>query len=141
MRRPDSDTERFSLLVDALRPWLGKVVFIGGWAHHLYRERPEASSPSYEALRTEDADIALAAGVIAQSEDLGSLADFTQITKQNDRLGIRRRLTRPNKLLHFAPDTLPSPGQIVEILVACPLLFGLPASLSLGEARLFGHSS
>jgi len=57
-----SDTDRFSLLVDALRPWLGRVVFIGGWAHRLYRERPEARAPSYDALRTEDADIALAPG-------------------------------------------------------------------------------
>jgi len=65
-----SDTERFSLLVDALRPWLGKVVFIGGWAHRLYRERPEAVAPPYDALRTEDADIALAPGTIARTEDL-----------------------------------------------------------------------
>ena len=65
-----SDTERFSLLVDALRPWLGKVVFIGGWAHRLYRERPEAVAPPYEALRTEDADVALGPGTIARTEDL-----------------------------------------------------------------------
>lgn len=65
-----SDSERFSLLVDALRPWLGKVVFIGGWAHRLYRERPEAGAPSYDALRTEDADIALAPGTIARTADL-----------------------------------------------------------------------
>lgn len=70
MPAPGSDTERFSLLVDALRPWLGKVVFIGGWAHRLYRERPEAITPSYDALYTEDADIALAPGTIARSEDL-----------------------------------------------------------------------
>jgi len=65
-----SDTERFSLLVDALRPWLGKVVFVGGWAHRLYRERPEAVAPPYEALRTEDADVALGPGTIARTEDL-----------------------------------------------------------------------
>ena len=65
-----SDTERFSLLVDALRPWLGKVVFIGGWAHRLYRERPEAVAPPYDALRTEDADVALGPGTIARTEDL-----------------------------------------------------------------------
>ncbi len=65
-----SDTERFSRLVDALRPWLGKVVFIGGWAHRLYRERPEAVAPPYEALRTEDADVALGPGTIARTEDL-----------------------------------------------------------------------
>jgi hypothetical protein len=65
-----SDTDRFSLLLDALRPWLGRVVFIGGWAHRLYRERPEAVAPPYDALRTEDADIALAPGTIARTEDL-----------------------------------------------------------------------
>jgi hypothetical protein len=65
-----SDTERFSVLVDALRPWLGKVVIIGGWAHRLYRERPEAVAPPYEALRTEDADVALGPGTIARTEDL-----------------------------------------------------------------------
>jgi hypothetical protein len=65
-----SDTDRFSLLVDTLRPWLGKVVFVGGWAHRLYRERPEAGAPPYDALRTEDADIALAPGMFARTADL-----------------------------------------------------------------------
>ena len=65
-----SDTERFSLLVDALRPWLGKVVFIGGWVHRLYRERPEAGALLYDTLRTEDADVALGPGTIAGTEDL-----------------------------------------------------------------------
>ncbi|MDO8834406.1 MAG: GSU2403 family nucleotidyltransferase fold protein [Vicinamibacterales bacterium] len=65
-----SDSDRFSLLVDTLRPWLGKVVFVGGWAHRLYRERPEAGAPPYDALRTEDADIALAPGMFARTADL-----------------------------------------------------------------------
>lgn len=70
MLEPDSDVENFSRLVDALRPWLGKVIFIGGWAHRLYRERPESTSPPYEALRTEDADVALDPSAIVRPEDL-----------------------------------------------------------------------
>jgi hypothetical protein len=30
------DLRSFARLVDALAPWLGQVVIIGGWAHRLY---------------------------------------------------------------------------------------------------------
>ncbi len=33
----DSDVAKFSRLIEALRPWLGQIIFIGGRAHRLYR--------------------------------------------------------------------------------------------------------
>jgi len=49
-------------LIDALRPWLDQLVFVGGWAHRLYRLHPEASSPTYQPVLTRDADVAMPLG-------------------------------------------------------------------------------
>jgi hypothetical protein len=66
-----SDSDRhFSSLVDTLRPWLGQMIFIGGWAHQLYRLRPEAASLSYPVLRTDDADLALDPRSFNKSQDV-----------------------------------------------------------------------
>lgn len=70
MLRHDSDLEPFSRLVDALRPWLGQIVFVGGWAHRLYRERPEAASVTYDPLRTDDADLALDAKTLRTTQSI-----------------------------------------------------------------------
>ncbi len=45
-------------LIDGLRPWLGRVVLVGGWAHHLYRFHELAQAPAYRPLRTREADVA-----------------------------------------------------------------------------------
>ena len=52
------DFAAFARLLDALRPWLGHVVIIGGWAHRLHRFHPLSHPPTYAALRTRDADVA-----------------------------------------------------------------------------------
>lgn len=49
----------FARLVESLRPWLGQVVIIGGWAHRLHRFHPFAQQLEYEPLATLDADVAL----------------------------------------------------------------------------------
>jgi hypothetical protein len=48
----------FARCVGALRPWLGDLVFAGGWAHRLYRDHALARSPAYQPIRTLDADVA-----------------------------------------------------------------------------------
>lgn len=58
MTSADLDLAQFARLVDALEPWLNRVLFVGG-AHRLFRERPEAARLSYAPLRTGDVDIAL----------------------------------------------------------------------------------
>ena len=58
-------------LIEALRPWLGDLVIIGGWAHRLYRFHPQASSPTYQAVQTRDVDVAFS--LDAQLE--GDIAD------------------------------------------------------------------
>jgi hypothetical protein len=77
MTSPDTDLAKFSRLIEALRPWLGEVIFIGGRAHRLYRERPEAVSLAYDALQTDDADVALNPRTMSASESIhGRLKEF-----------------------------------------------------------------
>ena len=54
-----NEEDHFARLVEALDPWLGQLVIIGGWAHRLYRLHPTAGTPEYEPLGTLDADVAL----------------------------------------------------------------------------------
>lgn len=48
----------FARLVTALRPWLGQLVVVGGWAHRLHRFHRLATPPDHLPLRTRDADLA-----------------------------------------------------------------------------------
>ena len=74
------DFEAFARLVTALRPWLGQLVVVGGWAHRLHRFHPRANPPGHLPLRTRDTDLAfspdeaLAGNVRAALTDAG----FTQ---------------------------------------------------------------
>jgi hypothetical protein len=52
------DFAPFARLIDALRPWLPRLVVVGGWAHRLHRLHPLANPPLYLPLRTRDADLA-----------------------------------------------------------------------------------
>lgn len=52
------DLEAFVRLVEALRPYLDDLVFVGGWAHFLYTLTPEAAPLGFTPLFTEDADVA-----------------------------------------------------------------------------------
>ena len=38
-----NDLEAFAKLVQALDPWRGQLVFIGGWSHRLHTLHPYAS--------------------------------------------------------------------------------------------------
>ena len=55
-----NDIAEFVKLRTALAPWSEQLVFIGGWAHRLYRQHPLATPPVYMALTTKDADVAFA---------------------------------------------------------------------------------
>jgi Nucleotidyltransferase len=52
------DMEAFARLVTALRPWLGLLVVVGGWAHRLHRFHRLAKPPDHLPLRTRDTDLA-----------------------------------------------------------------------------------
>lgn len=60
-----NDRQAFAKLIDALAPWGHQLVFVGGWAHRLYRFHPRAEVPAYQPLVTLDVDVAF-----AQSEQL-----------------------------------------------------------------------
>jgi hypothetical protein len=49
----------FARLIQALRPWLGHLVVVGGWAHRLHRLHSLAGHPTYLPLRTRDVNLAL----------------------------------------------------------------------------------
>jgi hypothetical protein len=55
----DEELRPFARLVEALEPWLDQVVFVGGWAHRLYRLDPRAEVLPYPALTTLDGDVAV----------------------------------------------------------------------------------
>lgn len=55
-----NDREAFARLVSALAPWESRLLFVGGWAHRLYRLHPSAAAPTYQPLTTLDADVAFA---------------------------------------------------------------------------------
>jgi hypothetical protein len=57
--REVDDAAAFARLIQALRPWLGHLVIVGGWAHRLHRLHPAAGNPAYLPLRTRDVDLAL----------------------------------------------------------------------------------
>jgi hypothetical protein len=52
------DLQAFARLLAALRPWLGQLVVVGGWAHRLHRFHRLAKSPNHLPLRTRDTDFA-----------------------------------------------------------------------------------
>lgn len=58
MRDKLRDLASFARAVEALGPYLDKLVFVGGWAHFLYTVHPEAGPISFEPLHTADADVA-----------------------------------------------------------------------------------
>lgn len=40
----ERDDEKFAQLVDAIGPYLDRVVIVGGWAHRLFRQHPLAQT-------------------------------------------------------------------------------------------------
>ena len=53
------DAASLARLVEALRPWLGHLVIVGGWAHRLHRLHALAGALAHPPLRTRDVDLAL----------------------------------------------------------------------------------
>lgn len=52
------DLEAFARLLTAIRPWLGQLVVVGGWACRLHRFHGRAKTPGYLPVQTRDADLA-----------------------------------------------------------------------------------
>jgi hypothetical protein len=89
----------FARLVTAIRPWLGQLVVVGGWAHRLHRFHPLANPPSHPPLTTRDTDLAFSpdaplAGDVRTANDL-----FSQVTdtiREAARIPQDRQLTAEN---------------------------------------------
>lgn len=74
------DVEAFARLINALRPWLGDVVVVGGWAHRLHRFHLLADPPAYQPIRTKDADVVIPPDDPLEGDIAGALqaADFEE---------------------------------------------------------------
>jgi hypothetical protein len=68
------DMVAMARLIDALRPWLHHVVFVGGWAHRLHRHHPLANAPAHQPLGTRDADVAFASRASLRGDIRAALA-------------------------------------------------------------------
>ena len=66
----ERDDEKFAQLVDALGPYLARVVIVGGWAHRLFRNHPLAQTLPYAPLMTRDTDVALPTGIALDEENV-----------------------------------------------------------------------
>ena len=78
---PADDSAAFVRLINALRPYRGDLVLIGGWAHRLSRLHPLAQSVDFPLLFTQDVNLAIATGISPGEEDLRRLlheAGFTE---------------------------------------------------------------
>ncbi len=79
---PADDSAALARLINALRPYRGDLVLIGGWAHRLSRLHPLAQPVDFPPLFTQDVDLAIATGVRpGEEEDLRRLlleAGFTE---------------------------------------------------------------
>lgn len=53
-----NDLEAFAKLVQALDPWRGQLVFIGGWSHRLHTLHPHANQLQFQPVFTKDTDLA-----------------------------------------------------------------------------------
>lgn len=53
-----NDLDAFAKLVQALNPWRGQLVFIGGWSHRLHTLHPHASPLGFQPVFTKDTDLA-----------------------------------------------------------------------------------
>jgi hypothetical protein len=66
----NTTTERFQRLMEALDPWLDRVVIVGGWTLPLLRHHPLAQGLPYAPLFTRDADVAVPAGLRSERVDV-----------------------------------------------------------------------
>jgi hypothetical protein len=57
--KQNGEIEPFAKFIEALDPWLGEVVLVGGWAHRLFRLDPRARNLTYLPLTTLDGDVAI----------------------------------------------------------------------------------
>jgi hypothetical protein len=66
----NATTERFERLMEALEPWLDRVVIVGGWTLPLLRLHPLAQPVPYAPLFTKDADVAVPLELRSESGDV-----------------------------------------------------------------------
>lgn len=66
----NGDENAFGQLLEALEPWLGELVIVGGWAHQLYLRHPSAQQLDYPPLTTLDTDVAVPLNLAVRKESI-----------------------------------------------------------------------
>ena len=64
------DRVAFSKLALTLSPWIEHIVFVGGWAHRLFRLHPLGKAVGYPPLMTHDADVVVPSALPRTSQDM-----------------------------------------------------------------------
>ena len=112
-------------VLSTFRPYLNRLVLVGGFAVRLYELHPRASQPTIRVLRTFDADLATANDRIpVAGESLARLAEAGGF-----RLDFRGDLTPP--VIKFVPKDAVEPSGVDQYTIEflSPLI-GAPASRS-----------
>ena len=76
------DLASFARAVDALRPYLADLVFVGGWAHFLHTLLPEAMAVPFTPLMTHDADIAAPLRLGVREETMARLGPGRRVERR-----------------------------------------------------------
>jgi hypothetical protein len=110
------DSVAFARLIHALRPWLGHLVIVGGWAHRLHRLHPLAGTPRYAPLRTRDVDLALALRAPVDGDIKGALeaAQFKPEFSGDNRPPVTRYALADDDAGFYAEFLVPLRGSEVK---------------------------
>jgi hypothetical protein len=69
-----NDFEAFAKLVQAVDPWRGQLIFIGGWGHRLHTLHPLANKLDFQPIFTRDTDLAFASKAPLEGDMKSALA-------------------------------------------------------------------
>lgn len=149
----DFDNASFVRVALALGPYLEDVVFVGGWAHRLFRLHPLALNIDVPPLMTMDADIAAPHRLPMRGHTLGQLlsdAGFTEEPSGDDvpprteyhfdeRSGVYVQFITPLAGDGYRRDGSPDATQLIQGIAAeklrhIDLLLLAPWTLELTEA-------
>jgi hypothetical protein len=70
-----NDLKAFARLAQALAPWSGQLVYVGGWAHRIHRLDARASPPEHQAVFTKDTDLAFASATPIEGDIKAALEE------------------------------------------------------------------
>jgi hypothetical protein len=101
MVKQEAEIGPFAKFVEAIDPWLGETVLVGGWAHRLYRSDPRARKLDYVPLTTFDGDVALPAKLKIEESTVRQSLIISNAGFQEEFVGAGRP---PATHYHYGPE-------------------------------------